>query len=271
MPTFSDDPSSLCQLATEVAHHAATMTRAALLQSRLAFDTKSTQTDLVTETDRAVEAAIVARLLDARPNDGVLGEEGADRAGTSGVRWIIDPIDGTTNFFYGLPGFNTSIAAEVDGTVVAGVVIDPVRDEVFAATLHGGASCNGTPIKCRATHDVALSLVVTGFAYDAERRRAQAEVVAGLIGDVRDIRRLGAAALDLCTVAAGRADAYFESGLQPWDRAAGVLIASEAGLRVEDLHGGKPSEAFVLAATPGIFDALAALLRAQPRVEAETS
>lgn len=262
----SPTPTDLAGLATEVAREAAEMARTALREARHLVETKSTATDMVTATDRAIEAHILERLLNARPDDGFLGEESSERSGTSGIRWIVDPIDGTTNFFYGLPGFNTSIAAERDGEIIAGVVVDPVRDELFSATLGGGATCNGVPIRCTDATTAALALVVTGFSYRIDRRRAQARVVADLIGEVRDIRRLGAAALDLCMVAAGRVDAYFESGLQPWDRAAGVLIAREAGARVEDLHGGDPSSTFVLASSPGVFDELAATLR---RLDAE--
>lgn len=176
--------------------------------------------------------------------------------------WVIDPIDGTTNFFYGLPGFNTSIAARLDGTVVAGVVVDPMRHEMFTATRGGGAHCDDIPIHCTAQTDLGLSLIGTGFSYRSARRIAQAQVLTGLIGEVRDIRRLGAAALDLCAVAAGRLDGYYESGLKPWDHAAGALIASEAGALVAGPKGSEPSEALTVAAAPGIFDPLMARLTA---------
>ena len=256
------DPRALVRLATEAAREAATFVRAAVRADEHITSSKSSKTDLVTETDRATERLIVERLLRERPEDGILGEEGGGSPGTSGVTWVIDPIDGTTNFVYGLPGFNTSIAASLDGEVVAGVVVDPLRDELFSATLGGGAACNDEPIACRPLADLSHTLIATGFSYLPERRVAQADVVHGLIGEVRDIRRLGAAALDLCYVAAGRVDGYFESGLQPWDLAAGGLIAREAGARVEGLRGAPAGNAMTVAAGPGIFDQLVARVAA---------
>ena len=255
------EPQHIVELAHEVAVDVAERLRTAVKRTEHITDTKSSPTDLVTETDRATEVFIVERLLAKRPNDGIVGEEGGRHPGTSGVTWIIDPIDGTTNFFYGLAGFNTSIAAAVDGEVVAGVVADPMRHEVFQATLGGGATCNGESLAVRALDDLSLALIGTGFSYQPERRVAQAEVVAALIGDVRDIRRLGAAALDLCLVAAGRLDGYFETGLQPWDLAAGALIAREAGAVVANLDGGPPSAHLTVAGGPGIFGPLSERLR----------
>lgn len=219
--------------------------------------TKSSSTDLVTETDRAVETEIITTITGARPDDGILAEESGHRPGSSGVTWIVDPIDGTTNFFYGLPGYNISIAAAHDGRVVAGVVVDPVRDETFRAVRGGGATCNGVTVRGGSPPDLAHSLVGTGFSYTAERRRHQAGVVAALIGRIRDIRRQGAAALDLCAVAAGRLDGYFESGLKPWDLAAGGLMVTEAGCRISGPDGAPPDGRLVIAAAPGVFDALA--------------
>ena len=258
----SPSPQELLDLAKRVAALAAGYVRKAVTDLDHHAETKSSRTDLVTEADRIVEQLIVEALLTERPGDGVLGEEGSDYAGTSGVVWVIDPIDGTTNFFYGLTGFNTSIAARVDGTVVAGVVVDPSRHEMFTATLGGGAHCNDTPIHCTTQTDLGLSLIGTGFSYQSARRTAQAQVLTGLIGEVRDIRRIGAAALDLCLVATGRLDGYYESGLKPWDHAAGALIASEAGAHVAGPSGDGPSEALMVAAAPGIFDPLMARLAA---------
>lgn len=246
-------PDELLDLAIEIAREVAGRLRTEVRHDHRNIETKSSITDMVTATDRAVEELIRTRLLAARPDDGFIGEEGADRVGTSGVTWIVDPIDGTTNFVYGLRGFNTSIAAQLDGVTIAGVVVDPLLDEYFTATIGGGAHCNGDRISCSTQTDLALSLVATGFSYDPARRTAQAEVVSSLIGEVRDIRRLGAAALDLCMVAAGRVDAYFESGLKVWDRAAGELIAREAGALVGGIDGSEPSETFMLAAPPGLF------------------
>ncbi len=260
-----DDPDGyreLADLAESSALGAAAHLRNAVGGDVRIADTKSSATDLVTATDRAVEARIVAELTEARPHDAILGEESGARPGTSGVTWIIDPIDGTTNFFYGLAGFNISIAAAIDGRVVAGVVADPLRSETFRATIGGGATCNGRPLQPLGPPDLARALVGTGFSYLAERRRSQARVVAHLIGEIRDIRRLGAAALDLCYVAAGRLDGYFESGLKPWDLAAGGLVAAEAGCRLSGLTDDLPDERLTIAAHPAIFDELRAALAA---------
>ena len=256
LPRSSPDPGALVDLAAGVAERAGDLLLEGLHRRRTLVETKSTATDMVSEMDHAAERLIVDGLLAARPADGMVGEEGAAREGTSGLRWVIDPLDGTTNYLYGLPGWGVSIAAEDAAGVVAGVVVDAVRAEVYTATRGGGAFRDGTPIACSDATDLATALVGTGFGYDAERRRAQGRVVAGLLPEVRDIRRLGAAAVDLCLVACGRLDAYFERGLHPWDHAAGGLIATEAGARVEDLDGNPTSLDFTIAAPPALFDAL---------------
>ena len=191
--------------------------------------TKSTVTDLVTEVDCWAEEHIVARILDARPDDAVLAEEGAGVAGTSGVRWLVDPIDGTTNFVYGHPGFSVSIGVEVDNRPVAGVVVDPLLGDEFCAAQDQGATRNGRPVRVSSVDDPATALVATGFGYDSERRRRQAEALATILPRVRDIRRVGGAALDLASVSCGRVDAYFEWGLSPWDCSAGSVLVTEAG------------------------------------------
>jgi myo-inositol-1(or 4)-monophosphatase len=215
---------------------------------------------MVSELDRASEHLIVSTLLAERPDDGVVGEEGTARAGSSGLRWVIDPLDGTTNYLYDHPGWAVSIAAEDADGVVAGVVADAVHAEVFTATRGGGARRNGEPIACSPRDDLATALVGTGFGYDAERRRAQGRVVAGLLPHVRDIRRMGAASVDLCSVACGRLDAYFERGLEWWDLAAGALVATEAGAMVSSLDGGPMVPGSVLAATSHIATPLSELL-----------
>lgn len=221
---------------------------------------KSTLTDMVTSMDRSSEQHIVDGIRAARPHDAIVGEEGADFDGTSGVRWIIDPLDGTTNYLYAVPAYAVSIAVEANGVVVAGVVADPSHRETFAATLGGGATCNGKPIACNDVASLANALVGTGFSYDADRRARQGEVVGQLLPRARDVRRFGAAALDLCWVACGRLDAFYERGLQQWDLEAGGLIAREAGATTGDLHGGAASTAFALASAPAIFDDLRLLL-----------
>ena len=193
---------------------------------------------MVTAVDRASEALIVGTLGKERPDDGVLGEEGSRRDGTSGVRWIIDPLDGTTNYLYGYPVFAVSIGVEVDGEVVAGVVNDPSHAEVFSAARGEGALCNGRAIAVSGKDDLATALIGTGFAYDAVRRGEQAGWLRHVLPKVRDIRRAGAASIDLCWVACGRLDGYYEAGLAPWDVAAGALIAAEAGAEATDFTGG---------------------------------
>ncbi len=229
--------------------------------------TKSSPTDPVTEADRASEQAIVAGITAVRPDDAIVGEEGTNRPGTSGYEWLVDPIDGTTNFVYGIPAYSVSIAlAEraTDGgapTILCGVVYNPMLDELFEARRGAGARLNGEPINVGQPVELSRALVSTGFGYDADRRRNQAAVVAELLGSIRDIRRVGSAALDLCWVACGRVDAYYEAGLNAWDYAAGSLIAAEAGATCADLEGGPPSSRFLLAATPGLDSALADRLR----------
>jgi myo-inositol-1(or 4)-monophosphatase len=219
---------------------------------------KSTSTDMVSELDHAAEALIREVLLGARPDDGFLGEETGASPGSSGTTWVVDPLDGTTDYLYDHPGWNVSIAAtDADGAVAAVVAI-PHLGETFTATRGGGARRNGEPVTCSVLDDLPGALCATGFAYDPERRRRQAEVLTAVLPRVRDIRRMGAAAADLCSVACGRVDAYWERGLGPWDAAAGALVAREAGATVwgDDLAPGT----FVLAAAPGIFTALRDLL-----------
>jgi myo-inositol-1(or 4)-monophosphatase len=173
---------------------------------------------------------------------------------------VVDPLDGTVNYLYGLPQWAVSIAAEVDGTAVAGVVFDPQKNELYAATAGGGATCNGEPLRCTAQDELAMALVATGFGYDARVRAAQAGALTSVLPRVRDIRRMGSAALDLCAVAAGRVDAYFEAGMHRWDWAAGALVAAESGARVGGLRGRGPGRHVTLAANPALFAALHDLL-----------
>lgn len=265
-PAFAD-PRDLVDLASGIARKAADLLLDGARHARLTVETKSTSTDMVTEMDRASEALIVAALVDSRPDDGIVAEEGSAREGSSGLRWVIDPLDGTTNYLYGHPGWAVSIAAEqsaADGTrqVVAGVVLDAVHDDLFTAALGHGALRNGSPIRCSDQDDLSRALVATGFGYDAERRQAQAEVLVKLLPQVRDIRRVGAAAVDLCSVACGRVDAYFERGLAWWDLAAGGLIAAESGAVVSSLSGGPVEAGSVFAAANGISGPLRDLLGA---------
>lgn len=228
--------------------------------------TKSSPTDVVTEMDTAAEQLIRHRILAARPGDAILGEEGGQVGAGAAVRWIVDPLDGTVNYLYGLSDWAVSIAAEVDGQMVAGAVSVPLHRSLFSATAGGGAwlrsQWRDSPQRLTCTTGVALSaaLVGTGFGYAAGLRTVQGQVVAQVLPHVRDIRRAGAAAVDLCSLAAGRLDAFYERGLHDWDFAAGGLIAREAGARVAGLHGRTPSESMILAAGPGLFDELHNLL-----------
>jgi myo-inositol-1(or 4)-monophosphatase len=223
----------------------------ALRTMDLAADTKSSATDLVTEFDRWSEATLVAAITATRPDDGFVGEEGANVKGSSAVTWLIDPIDGTTNFVYDLPGCSVSVAASVDDVMTVGVVHDLVRNERFRATLGGGATRDHESVTASGKDELATALVATGFSYEASRRRAQAEALVRILPAVRDIRRLGGAAVDLCALACGRVDAYYERGLSAWDSAAGALIATEAGAVFDDrsAHGGA-----LVGATPAIAD-----------------
>jgi myo-inositol-1(or 4)-monophosphatase len=233
-------------------------------RGELEVDTKSTDTDVVTHMDRAAEALLLDRLLGARPADGILGEEGAAIDGTSGVRWIVDPLDGTVNYLYGLPHWAVSVAAQIDGESVVGVVCAPALGETYVAIRGGGAKLIDArgehDLRCNDTADLAQALVGTGFGYSSSRRRAQASVVAAALPLVRDIRRFGACAIDMSWGAAGRLDAYYERGPHPWDHAAGSLIVREAGGVVGGLHGCAESEELVIAATAGVFGALHDLL-----------
>ena len=259
--TGRHDDVELLSLASRLALQAGRMARDGRRERGIsAADTKSTATDMVTEFDRASEELIVGGLRDARPHDGIVGEEGTDTPGTSGVDWLVDPIDGTTNFLYGLPGWGVSIAARTAEGTRVGVVYVPTTDELFTARAGHGAFLNGERIGCSTTSDVTLTLVATGFSYSAERRRGQAARLAALLPQVRDVRRFGAASADLCYVAAGRVDAYYEQWLGPWDIAAGALIAIEAGCVVGGLDGGPMRPASVLAANPHVFTSLRDLI-----------
>ncbi len=230
--------------------------------------TKSTETDPVTVADTETERLVRERLRRARPDDDILGEEdGGTRAVPSGVRWVVDPIDGTVNFMYGIPAYAVSVAAQVGGRSVAGAVVDVARGIVYGATRGGGAWMSDgtgarTELRCNPVERTELALVATGFGYAAGRRRAQGRIVAELLPRVRDIRRVGAAALDLCMVASGAVDAHYEHGLSPWDWAAGGLIAAEAGaVVITPPPDSRADEGHVtVAVAPGIADEFLALL-----------
>jgi myo-inositol-1(or 4)-monophosphatase len=248
------DPEALLRIAMDAAGEAGRLLASWRGNERPeVIDTKSSPTDVVTEMDRRSEALITEWIRAVRPGDAVLGEEGGqtlggrdvDAAGDQArVRWVVDPLDGTVNYLYGLPDWAVSIAAEVDGTILAGVVEVPRFGETFAAVAGRGAFLHrdgdrkaALPLHCNSGVALGQALVGTGFGYDSARRRVQGEVVAALLPHVRDIRRGGSAAVDLCSVAAGRMDAFFERGLNYWDYAAGGLIARPAGEHVHDRRG----------------------------------
>jgi len=271
------DPAKLLELAVTAAREAAGMLAGRRSAGRPGvIATKSSPTDVVTEADRTAERMISERILAERPGDQILGEEGGlhggpDGAGAgTGVRWIVDPIDGTVNYLYGLPDFAVSVAAEVAGEIVAGVVHAPARGEVFTAAAGGGAWLHlagqqAVRLRCNSGVPLAQALVATGFGYAAARRQVQGEVAAALLPLIRDIRRGGSAAVDLCAVAAGRVDAYYERGVNYWDIAAGGLVAREAGARLDGLDGKPPSAELTIAAGPGLFAELhAELSRLRP-------
>ena len=284
------DAGELLALAAKTAAAAARLLADEGAQARPeVVETKSSLTDVVTAMDRRAEALITEQIRAARPGDAILGEEGGETHGApaSGqpdggapaaeVRWIVDPLDGTVNYLYGLSDWAVSIAAEVAGTIVAGVVAVPLHGETFLAArgqgawrrtdsgLHsavGSGAVEGTSLRCNRGVPLSQALVGTGFGYLPGRRRVQGEVVSALLPQIRDIRRGGSASVDLCMVAAGRLDAFYERGLNYWDYAAGALIAAEAGARVTGLAGRPPSSSMTVAAGPGLYEALTGALAA---------
>jgi myo-inositol-1(or 4)-monophosphatase len=267
------EPRKLLEIARTIAVEAGALARQRRSEGVEVAASKSSPEDVVTHADRETEALIRRRLGELRPRDGFLGEESGAERGASGLTWVVDPIDGTVNFLYGIPQWAVSIAV-VEGEpdpatwrAIAGCVVAPALGEVFTASAGGGAFLNGAPLAANGAADLSQALVATGFAYSAERRGKQAAVAAELITRVRDLRRLGSAALDLCYVGAGRLDAYYEQGLHPWDMAAGALVAAEAGAAVRGWNGAPGTREFLLAAAPALADGLESVLREQfPRM-----
>jgi myo-inositol-1(or 4)-monophosphatase len=250
---------ALLAVALDAARAAATELTARFGRRQVGVRAKSTPTDLVSDADLAAESTIRAVLAERRPGDAILGEEGGASVGGE-FRWVVDPLDGTINFLFGIPVFSVSIACEDATGTLAGVVLDPLRDECFAATRSGPATLNGEPISPSSRADLATALVATGFAYDADRRARQAAVVARVLPRVRDIRRLGSAALDLSWTACGRFDAYYERALNPWDAAGGALIAARAGLEVRELSASDEDPGGLVAAPSGLIEGLLELV-----------
>jgi myo-inositol-1(or 4)-monophosphatase len=271
-PAAAHELESLRDLALEIALEAGAL----LARGRAGVGvaaTKSTPTDVVTAMDRAAEKLIVGRLAEARPDDGLLAEEGSSRPSVSGLQWVVDPLDGTVNYLYGVPFWAVSVAvrdlSDAPDRSLVGVVHAPVLGMTWTAVAGQGATRDGVTMTGSSATALSQALVGTGFGYAAERRAQQAEVLTRVMPRVRDIRRLGSAATDLCLAAEGIIDAYFEQGLQPWDGAAGYLVAREAGLVVGGLDGAPPAERLTVAAPPALFGPLTELLAQEPRADRE--
>jgi myo-inositol-1(or 4)-monophosphatase len=254
--------SELVELARAIAREAGAIARARFLEPRT-IHTKTSEIDLVTDVDHALDRLIRERVRAARPHDALLTEESQAESGSSGVRWIVDPLDGTTNYAHAFPHFAISIGVEVEGERIAGVVYDPMRDELFEAERGRGARLNGAPIRSSEIAELRRALLATGFAYDVHSRRTPNLVhFEHFIGTAQAIRRAGSAALDFAYVACGRFDGYWELHLAPWDVAAGILLVEEAGGRVTDFDGGPPpaSGARIAASNGRVHDAMLAVL-----------
>ena len=254
------DPTELLELASEVARRGGEMLLDRFGEPARGVHTKTTPTDLVSDADRDSEKLILDLIRSRRPDDGVVAEEGGGEDSSTGLRWIVDPLDGTVNFLYRIPVWAVSIGVEdFDGALI-GVVFDPNRDELFAAIRGRGATLNDEAIAVSDQDDLSQALVGTGFAYDAQVREAQAAVVHKVLPRVRDVRRAGSAALDLASLASGRLDGFYEAHMEIWDRAAGVLIVQEAGGVVSDLPPPLGHSVGVVAANPALHDELRGLV-----------
>lgn len=268
MSFTSEEIAELRTIAVTIAQQAGELIRSKRPESVQVAATKSSPVDVVTEMDQASEDFIREQLAKLRPQDGILGEEGSVSFGSSGLTWIVDPIDGTVNYLYGISGYAVSIAVSAAGSepgswdVLAGAVHDVKNGHTWHAGKGLGAKKDDLPLQTSTKDQLATSLVGTGFGYDAEVRRQQAKVLVEVLPRVRDIRRLGAAAVDLCLVAEGRLDAYFERGLKPWDLAAGYLVVQEAGGKISGLFGEGASEKMVVAGGAGVQGLLVELLEA---------
>jgi len=251
----------LRDIAIQLARQAGDMALHGRKTGTLKLETKSSPVDMVTQYDKASEELITAGLAQLRPHDAIIGEEGANTRGTSGITWHIDPIDGTTNFMYDLPTWAVSIGAVDEHGPIAGAVYAPALNEMFSAARGHGAHVNQTPLAVRSIPSLQHALVATGFSYNVAGRAPHTQRVARMLMTVRDIRRMGAAAIDLCFVAAGRYDAYFEEGLNSWDLVAGQLIATEAGAVVTNFNGESVTPAQVLATSPELQQNMINLIR----------
>jgi myo-inositol-1(or 4)-monophosphatase len=258
-------PSQFADLAESIARDAAALAARRRAEGVEVADRKSSIVDVVTAADREAESLIRARIAEARPDDAFHGEESGSASGASGITWVVDPIDGTVNYLYGSAEYGVSIGVvrgapdPMTWEPIAGVVVAPATGTVFRAAVGQGATRDGEPLSVAAPGSLAETLVATGFGYTADRRREQVAVLAGLIGEVRDIRRGGAASLDCCAVGAGVVDAYYERGINPWDMAGGALVAQEAGAAIRIWEAGGTRS--FLFASPVVVDELEALVR----------
>jgi myo-inositol-1(or 4)-monophosphatase len=254
------DHAELLDVATHAAHKAGRLLLDRFHAPARGVETKSTPTDLVSDADRDAESLILDIVRARRPDDGVVAEEGGGKKSATGYRWIVDPLDGTVNFLYGIPVWGVSIAAEDEKGAVVGVIHDPNHGDTFTASRGAGALLNTQPIRVSGESDLSQALIGTGFAYDARIRAVQAAVVERLLPRVRDVRRAGSAAIDLAWLACGRLDGFYEAQMEVWDRAAGVLIAEEAGATVTDLEPPLGGAVGVVAANPHLHDQLRSLV-----------
>jgi myo-inositol-1(or 4)-monophosphatase len=254
-------PTALRVVAAECARAAGELLRLRFVAGgERAVASKSSPTDLVSQADYEAERAIRELLALRRPGDAILGEEGGETQAGEGLRWVVDPLDGTVNFLFGVPQWCVSVAVEDEEGGLAGIVFDPLRDEIFACERGGPATLDGTPVEGSRKTDLASSLVGTGFAYESSVREVQAAVVARVLPVVRDVRRMGSAALDMAWTAAGRYDCFYERGVQAWDIAAGSLLCERAGLVVRPLEAVGDVPSGVVVAPPGLIDELQALV-----------
>lgn len=247
-------------LATQAAREAGALLLELWRSPATGIRSKSSATDLVSEADERAERAIVSAIRQRRPDDALVAEEGSSARGSSGVSWYVDPLDGTINYLYGIPHWSVSICCADSSGPLAAAVFDPLRNELFSATRGGGARLGEQHLAVTDKRELASALIATGFGYDAAQRATQGRILADVMGEVRDIRRFGSAALDLCYVAAGRVDAYFESVDKPWDWMGGAMLVREAGGRVTELTPANPAFPRIIASGAGIHDGLVALL-----------
>jgi myo-inositol-1(or 4)-monophosphatase len=259
--------SALLELAKRAARAAADVHRCAIEKGRFEVQTKASSSDLVTAIDREAEQALVAVIRAARPRDEIVGEEGVNLRGDSGVRWILDPLDGTTNFVHRYPAHSVAVGVEMQGRRAMGVVHDTFSQRVYSGVVGQGATCDGQSLTVRNETELSRALVGTGFLPNAEVRRVQADLLRAVLPRVRDLRRSGCPSLDICNVAAGALDAFYESGLGEWDIAAATAIAEAAGATVHLFHSAILPNPVLVVANAKLADAVVAVLQEAGAIE----